>query len=210
MNNNKKLKLLRNGVKSLITKNKKRLSFHGWHHIYFVEKKSKLFAKSVNADKFLVSSAALTHDLNYIVEHNSAPEKGRKLRSQLLRKFGYEKKEIQRIEEIVIEAHTAYRRENISKEGMALSDADTLFKVLPTTAILFTGRYLKQNKVDLYKHAEKITKEQNPLLKKGIFFYTKLAEKKYLKWAKLNLALWNFVLDSLEDEDVRRMIRQAT
>lgn len=124
-------------------------------------------------------------------------------------KSGYSDEEIIKIENIIMEAHTATRNQNISLEGKSLSDADTLFKVLPITPVLFASNYIKQNKVDIQKLANKITSEQNKLLEEGIYFYTDLAKTKYLNWAKTNLALWNHVKESLEDNDVSEMLKIA-
>jgi uncharacterized protein len=183
--------------------------FHGWHHIAFVTKKAKEFAESISADSFLSESAALVHDLNYLVKVNSGPEQGAEMRTQVLSECGYLKEEIQRIEQIVMEEHTATRSADISPEGMALSDADTLFKALPITPILFASKYIQENKVDIEKLSKKVVEEQKPLLDQGIYFYTDLAKSRYLDWAKGNLVLWENVRESLQDEDVQELLMIA-
>lgn len=195
-------------ISKLYKKHTKYLLFHGWHHINFVTKKSVEFAKQIKADNTLVRSAALTHDLNYIVTPNSEPEVAKDLRNKILTKCGYSNEEIKRIESIIGESHMRTRSEEISEEGKALADADTLFKALPITPILFASKYITQNKVDIYKLARKVTEEQNPKMEKGIYFYTKAAQK-YLPWAKANLAMWNCVQESLQDKDVREVISIA-
>ncbi len=183
--------------------------FHGWHHVIFVKKKALDFARPINADLFFVETAALVHDLNYIVKVDSEPEEAKNFRVKILAEGGFDNSEINRIENIISESHIAARDEKISDEGKALSDADTLFKSLPITPILFAGNYLKENKVDIFALANKITSEQNQLMKKGIYFYTDLAKDKYLEWAKTNIALWNNVKESLGDEDVSEMLKNA-
>jgi uncharacterized protein len=209
MNNEQKLNILRTNLEDLYMQRNDELLFHGWHHITFILKKSIDFANSIGADLFLVESAALTHDLNYVVKENSVPEVGAELRKQCLSEAGYTQKEIERIENIVLESHTGYRTEQISDEGRALSDADSLFKILPITPVIFSGKYITQNKVDISKLANKIVTEQNKLMDQGIYFYTALAKEKYLKWARINLNLWNGVVEALRDEDVQALLRMT-
>jgi len=209
MSDNIKFALLNSKVEKLYQENKSTLLFHGWHHITFVMRKAIEFSDAIQAETDIVKAAAITHDLNYIVKPNSEPEEAKPLRSQLLSESGYSPTEIQRIESIVMEAHTGTRGAQISEEGKALSDADTLFKSLPTTPILFASKYITQNKVDIYKLAEKVTSEQNPLMEQDIYFYTDVAKKKYLSWAKANLQVWNYVKDSFNDPDVQEMLDTA-
>lgn len=209
MENNSKIeKLILNLEKIYLDKSEK-LLFHGWHHIVFVKNKAVGFAKSINADLFFVESAALVHDLNYIIKVNSEPEEGKDYRRNILLDCGYSNEEINKIEEIIMESHTSIRNKNISDEGKSLSDADTLFKALPITPILFAINYIKQNKLDIAKLANEVIFEQNKLLDEGIYFYTDLAKNIYLKWAKTNLALWNNVKESLQDKDVIEMLKIA-
>lgn len=204
-----KLESLRQKISEYYEKNGKNLLFHGWHHISFVQKKAVEIAKTIDADIFFVESTALVHDLNYLVESNSDPEAGEELRHRLLQKSGYDVHEIDRIEAIVIESHTAYRGPNLSLEGQALSDADSIFKILPITPVVFSGKYVSQNKVNLKKLATKITSEQNPLLQSGIYFYTEFARNKYQHWAETNIGLWNQILECLEYDDIQEMLKQA-
>ncbi len=209
MKQKSKINNLTLNLEKVYLKKSKKLLFHGWHHIVFVKNKAIVFAKSINANLFFVESAALVHDLNYIVKVNSEPEEANSYRNNILIKSGYSDEEIIKIENIIMEAHTAIRNQNISNEGKSLSDADTLFKSLPITPILFTNNYIKQNKIDIQKLANKITSEQNKLLDEGIYFYTDLAKTKYLNWAKTNLALWNNVKESLEDKSISEMLKIA-
>jgi len=206
---NEKILLLEQVLLPLYKEKEKELLFHGWHHVSFVKKKGGEFARSINANDFLVESAALVHDLNYLVAPNSLPEVGRRLRQEKLSDAGYSKEEVDRIEKIVIEEHMATRSALISDEGKALSDADTLFKALPTTPILFAGKYIQENQIDIAKLANKICDEQNRLLESGIYFYTDMAKQKYLSWAEANLKLWNNVQDALLDKDVQEMLATA-
>ncbi|MGV8150484.1 MAG: HD family phosphohydrolase [Candidatus Woesearchaeota archaeon] len=209
MDKKQKLERLTSKLEHIYHKQSKKLLYHGWHHIIFVRNKAVVFAKSIDADLFLVESAALVHDLNYIVKKNSEPEEADVYRRNILISSGYSHDEIIRIEKIIMESHTLTRNKKISNEGKSLSDADTLFKALPITPILFANKYIAQNGTDIRKLARKITSEQNKLLDEGIYFYTSLAKKKYLNWAKSTLALWNNVEDALRDEDVSEMLRIA-
>jgi len=209
MNKKDKLKKLNNEIKKIYLRRKETLLFHGWHHINFVRNKSLKFGKTLKADLFIIESTALVHDLNYIVKPNSKPEAGAQMRSQILSKAGYSEEEIDEIENIITKIDIARRKTLTSKEEMALSDADTLFKILPITPILFSNNYIIQNKIDINKIASKIIKEQKPLIKSGVYFYTKEAKQKYLKWAKTNLALWEDVNEALLDNDVKELLSLA-
>lgn len=202
----KKTKKLKRELERLYRKYDKRLPFHGWHHIEFVREKAVEFATSIGADVFLAESAALCHDLNFVVKKNSNPEVGEKLRRKILLNCKYSPDEIEQIEKIILESHTGYRGRKISPEGKALSDADSLFKILPITPILFSKEYINQNKIDIQKLSRKINSEQRRLLKNNIFFYTPFAKKKYLSWAKTNLDLWSKVEEALKDKDVLKLI----
>ena len=205
--NEKNLKL-RELVLALCDEHKDVLLFHGWHHVQFVTSKATQFARSLGADEELVEASALVHDLNYIIEVNSEPEKGAELRASVLAEANFDATSIERIEFIVHEAHTANRGTEISPEAMALSDGDALFKSLPITPILFASKYLSQNKVDIEKLAHKVVSEQKPLLEQDIYFYSDQA-KTYLCWAKVNLELWANVEEALKDDDVSKLIETA-
>lgn len=209
MENIDKFQTLFSKVKELYNKHKAELLFHGWHHVTFVSDKAAEFAATIGADVEIVRATGLVHDINYIVQPNSEPEAGKEIREKILQESGYSDEDIARIETIIMEAHTGTRSEVISEEGKALSDADTLFKSLPTTPILFASKYITQNKVDVYKLAEKVTSEQNPLMDKGIYFYTEAAKTKYLPWAKGNLLVWNYVMESFTDPAVKKMLETA-
>ena len=204
-----KLLILRDSVKTLYDEHDEPLLFHGWHHIQFVTKKAVFFAKTLNADTEIVEAAALVHDLNYVVEVNSKPEVGEKLRASVLEGAGYSSEEIERIEIIIREADIASRGKDISVEGMALSDGDTLFKVLPFTPILFSGKYITENKIDIAKLADKVVSEQQPLIDQDIYFYTDIAKEKYLGWAKNNIEQMASIQTALEDEDVKELIETS-
>ena len=201
MEKEKNLKLFKS-LEKFYLENWKELLFHGWHHIIFVRKKSLIFARDLNANEFLVEAAALTHDLNYSVKINSTPKDWEDIRNKFLIESGFSDNEIDRINEIIIEEDISTRDENISIEAKALSDADTLFKALPITPIIFSSKYITENNVDIKKLADKIISEQVPLFKKDIYFYSNLAKNKYSKWAEVDLKLWEFVKESLEDDDV--------
>jgi len=186
------------------------LLFHGWHHIHLVARKSVEFAEEFpEVNKEIVEASALVHDLNYIVEVNTGPEVGRELRENYLREAGFSMAEAKEIESIIMEGHTASRHANISNSAKALSDADSLFKVMPLTPIIFSSHYIVENRVDVQKWADKIISEQQPLMDQGIYFYTKIAKDKYQEWAEVDLKLVQQVKDSLEDPAIKEMFEIA-
>ncbi len=191
--------------------NQSKLLFHGWHHVQFVHNKAIEFAVELNCDIEKVAVGALVHDLNYIFSDHLEPEVVNRQIIEYLTNAGYKKDFVNDILRIIEDGHIAYRnKRKLSKEAMALSDADTLFKAIPTTPILFTSKYITQNKYDIAKLAHKIIEEQRPLLNSGKYFYTDIAKRKYLKWAKNNLEMWENVLESLNDNDVKEMLKVAS
>lgn len=210
MNSEKeKLNLLKEKLENIYLSKSKELLFHGWHHIVFVTKKALIFANELKCNKFLVESAALTHDLNYMLKKYSMPQIADEYRTEILKECNYSKDEINKINKIIEEEDISTRDENISIEAKALSDADTLFKALPTTPILFTSNYIKQNDIDLKQLSTDINSQQRPLFEKGIYFYSNLAKEKYLKYANINLELWTAMSEILEDKDVIEMLEIA-
>jgi len=206
----KRTDLLSKNLKKLYYEKAPDLLFHGWHHIYLTAKKAPEFAEEFpDVNKELVEAAALVHDLNYIVQKNSEPDVGEQLRAQYLSDAGFTADEVAYIESVVLEAHTATRNANISDAAKALSDADSLFKVMPLTPIIFSSHYIVENKVDIHTWANKIITEQTPLMDQGIYFYTKVANEKYLQWAKTDLELVKQVRDSLEDPAIKEMLAIA-
>lgn len=200
---------LENAIRKLYKSAKDDLPFHGWHHIYFVKTKAVQFASERRADSSLVAAASLVHDLNYVVRLNSSPDAGRQLRREYLENAGFEQPGIDRVEEIITEAHTATRSESISPEGAALSDADTLFKSLPMTPVVFSHLYLAENGIGLRELAEKIVKEQLPLMEEGIYFYDSTVRDQYLPWAEANMNLWRWIMDSLNDPDIVDLLKEV-
>ena len=196
-------------VFELYKTHKKTLLFHGWHHINFVTNKAKQFAEIINANGELVECAALVHDTNYIVEINSDPVAGEKLRSELLTEVGFDQIEVQRIETIINESHTASRTAQISNEGKALSDADTLFKAIPTTPIFFSSKYIIENNIDIAKLANKIVSEQRPLIDQDIYFYIPEVKAKYNAWALNAIQLWENMIEALQDKDIIELLSIA-
>lgn len=189
-------------LQNLYQDRSKELLYHGWHHIYFVTKKALVFGDALDVNVELLEAAALTHDLNYLVEPNSEPEVGATLRKKQLQAAGFNQSEITEIENTINEGHTRTRHADISDAAKALSDADTLYKSLPTTPVVFAGNYLIQNKVDMGSLAAKIVREQRPLMDQGIYFYTDAAKERYLHWAETNLALWENIAEAAHDPDV--------
>jgi uncharacterized protein len=134
---------------------------------------------------------------------------GDKLRDKYLHQHGYSKDEIALINKIIANCETNKRQKTMSPEEKALSDADTLFKALPITPILFGSKYITENNIDIKKLAAQIIAYQKPLFQKNIYFYTKLAKRKYLKWARINLMLWDNVRESLSDPEVDAVLKDA-
>jgi uncharacterized protein len=44
----------------------------------------------------------------------------------------------------------------------------------------------------------------------GTYFYTELANKKYLNWATKNLESWENVLEALQDPSIKEMLATAS
>lgn len=193
-----------------LPENKAKLLFHGWHHIKFVHDKAIEFAKELQADLEIAAAAALLHDLNYVFTDKLEPEAARLETAEYLKRAGYTQAELERIEQTIEDAHTDYRGgRELSEEAKALADADTLFKALPTTPILFASRFIEQNKYDVEKLAHKVIDEQEPLLVSDQYFYTQLAKANYSDWAEVNLQMWKNVLAALGDASVREMLQTA-
>lgn len=182
-------------VRAMYADHRQELPFHNWSHIRFVREHALQFAKELGADTLAVDIAALLHDLNFVVGPNSTPKAGKSLRQKLLTGYGYSDKFVANIEAIIAQSYTANRVSDISPEAKALSDADTLFKALPITPILFASRYMSENNISLKELAVKVVTEQKPLFEKGYYFYTKSARVKYSTWAETNLRLWENVVE---------------
>ncbi|MFC0681653.1 hypothetical protein ACFFGH_27805 [Lysobacter korlensis] len=185
------------------------IPFHGWHHVHFVAKKAVEFARELDVDGELVEAAALTHDLNYLVVTNSAPEVGRDLRISHLERAGFSADEVEDVDSVVMQQDMARRTADISDAAKALSDADTLFKALPVTPIVLANHYLIENGIEIGELASRVVTQQRPLLEQGIYFYTDSARSKYLNWAHTNVELWENVRSALGDEDVKEMLEIA-
>jgi uncharacterized protein len=189
-------------VRRLCTRYAARLQFHGWHHVSFVRAKAAQFAASNGAETSVVETAALVHDVNYLVRRNSSAAIGRRLRMSVLSRARVRPSVARWIEDIVIEAEMATRGPDISREAQALSDADTLFKALPVTPVVLAHRYLAENGVSLRELADKIVGEQQDPHDEGFYFYNPEAAATYSRWATANLALWQCIKESLDDTDV--------
>ena len=187
------------------------LPFHGWHHIDFVYAKTAIFADDLGADKNLAQAAALVHDLNYLAKRHalSYPEDGQHMRVDLLQRSGFSDEVIAQIEMIVTTGEVGRGGEHLLLEAKALSDADILFKIIPTTPLLFTTCFLAQNHSNIRKLANRVVTVQKPLIDQDIYFYSDTAKNLYIKWAHMNLALWENVLESLDDPDIVKMLAQA-
>jgi len=182
------------------------LPFHGWHHVGFVRAKAVEFAERNGSDSSVVETAALVHDVNYLVRPNSPASAGHGLRSDILDGAGVTQQVACWIEGIVTEAEMRTRHSRISLEAQALSDADTLFKALPVTPVVLAHRYLAENGVTLRELADKIVGEQRPAHDDGYYFYNERAAATYMRWASANLELWRCIKESLDDPTVEQLL----
>lgn len=194
-----------------LPENQSKLLFHGWHHIQFVHNKAIEFATELKCDVEKVAVSALVHDLNYIFSDKLEPEAARAQIIVYVSKAGYDQKYSEEVADLIEDGHLAYRgSRELSDEAKALADADTLFKALPTTPILFASKFMKQNSYPVEKWAAKVIDEQKPLIESGNYFYTKSAKDKYLSWAVVNLQMVETVQESLKDNDVKEMLKTAS
>lgn len=192
------------------SENKSKLLFHGWHHIKFVHDKAIEFAKFLKCDVETVAAASLVHDLNYIFSKKLEPEAANLQIANYLKESGYDNEFQELVLDIIKQGHIGYRDgTEVPDLVKALADADTLFKALPTTPILFASKFITENNYSIAKLAAKVVDEQKHLLEQDMYFYTDLAKEKYMEWAKLNIALWENVQESLEDESVKSMLDEA-
>jgi uncharacterized protein len=194
-------------VRRLYARDDTHLPFHGWHHVRFVRDKAVEFALKNGSDMWLVRVAALVHDVNYLVRRDSAAATGRDLRLDLLIAAGASTALARWVDRVVCEAEMATRHRDISLEAQALSDADTLFKALPITPVVFAHRYLSETGASLRGLAGKIVHEQQSRFDEGFYFYNPDAAALYSSWAQANLALWQCILDSLDDPVVDKLVR---
>ncbi len=197
-------------VRGLCERYAKRLPFHGWHHVSFVRAKAVHFARANGAEVSVVETAALVHDVNYLVRRNSPAAAGERLRLDLLARAGVAASTARWIDDIVVEAEMANRGPHISVEAQALSDADTLFKALPMTPVMLSHRYLAENGITLRELADKIVTEQQAAHDEGYYFYNPDAAAAYSRWASTNLMLWQHIRESLDDHDVAELLDAVT
>ena len=193
-------------VRQLCLQHAARLPFHGWHHVNFVRSKAVQFATMNGSDAGVVEVAALVHDLNYLIRRNSPASVGRRLRLAILAAAGIAGKIAQWVDDVVNEAEMCSRHRDISLEAQALSDADTLFKALPTTPVVLAHRYLEENKISLRTLAQKIVGEQRQRYDDGFYFYNPIAAATYSRWALANLELWRCILEALDDPCVEELL----
>ena len=193
-------------VRQLCQQHAARLPFHGWHHVNFVRSKAVQFAAINGSDTGIVEVAALVHDLNYLVLRNSPASAGGRLRMAILAAAGIAGPVAHRVDAVVNEAEMCSRHRDISLEAQALSDADTLFKSLPTTPVMLAHRYLEENGISLRALAQKIVGEQRQRYDDGFYFYSPAAAATYSRWALANLELWHCILESLDDPCVEELL----
>jgi uncharacterized protein len=197
-------------VHRLCTRYAARLQFHGWHHVNFVRTKAGRFAVLNGAEVSVVETAALVHDVNYLVLRNSAAAAGSGLRCAILARAGVPRHVAAWIDRIVDEAEMASRGKDISLEAQALSDADTLFKALPVTPVVLAHKYLEENGIGLRELANKICGEQQSVHDEGFYFYNAEAAAQYAHWAAANLQLWQCIRESLDDADVSALLETVS
>lgn len=203
-----RVKMLADEVKRRLEEHAHKLPFHGWPHTDFVRTKAVEFAAGRGADVVLVEATALVHDINYLVEPNSPPSAGLALRAQLLRECDFSAVEIKRIEEIIEGAHTEYRGRHVDLETACLSDADTLYKTLPITPVLYAHRYLDENGLELGELARKIVEEQVHKHDDNYYFYDAGLAEEYGEWIDVNLGLWKAIQQALADPAIATLVRE--
>ena len=209
MDKSKNVQLIQN-IQKLYEPLNKELLFHGWHHIEFVARKAVEFASEIgNVNQELVEAAALTHDLNYIIDRKSEAEAGQEMRAQQLALVGFSTAEITEIDDIVVTSSITNRDSEISDAAKALSDADCLYKILPISLVTFSSKYIQETGVDLRQWADRIIKYQRPLLDQGIYFYTESANRKYLDWAKKDIEFVELISASLQDPDIQMLLKTS-
>lgn len=196
------LRLLHDDIRMLLHVNRSTLLYHGWPHAYFVTKHAMQFARNHAADEAVVGSAALVHDLNYLVRPNSEPTAGVGLITVRMLAAGFSNAQVKTAVRIIDEANLSTRGPEISIEAACLSDADTLFKALPFTPILLAPAYLIENGVTLRELAVQIVREQVARLEDGYYFYFSEAKDRYEVWARENIAMWQRVSDALNDDEL--------
>jgi uncharacterized protein len=157
----------------------------------------------------VVEVAALVHDLNYLIRRNSPAAAGRRLRLAILAAAGIVGRIARWVDDVVNEAEMCTRHRDISLEAQALSDADTLFKALPTTPVVLAHRYLEENRITLRALATKIVGEQRGRYDSGYYFYNPSAAATYSRWALANLELWRCILESLDDPSVEELLHET-
>lgn len=194
---------------ALYSRQTREVPFHGWHHVSFVAEKAGQFAEELGADPATVEIAALVHDVNYLVDTRGDASVGARLRRNILEDVGLPEGSILLIEDIVVSSETRVRGRHISREAMALSDADTLFKALPITPVVLAPLYMRETGRSVRELAEKIVREQVPLRSDGIYFYTESAKKRYEGRGDANLTLWSCILDALDDPSVVELIEKV-
>lgn len=180
------------------------------HHANFVAAKALKWASGLTVDRELLEAAALTHDLNYVVDTQSDAAAGSALRRRCLKAAGFSSGDILSIERIILSASLENRRPGTrpeSLEAQLLSDADTLFKALPITPIVLAHLYIRETNTELRRLADNIVESQEPLLASSTYFYVIPLNRTYGEWARTNLALWKNVREALSDPDVRNLLR---
>ena len=184
------------------------LGYHGLAHIDFVRTKAVRFAPDLGADAELVEAAALTHDVNYLVDPMSSAADGQNLRRECLEDAGFTAAEIARIEGIVVSASSEHHGPNVSAEAQALADADMLFKALPATPLLFARDYVEEGGRSILEIAHELIGRQRPLLAEDRYFYSSAARRDYTGWAEINVRLWENLVEALQDPDIAQLVAQ--
>jgi uncharacterized protein len=77
------------------------------------------------------------------------------------------------------------------------------------TPVVFSHLYLAENRIGLRDLAEKIVKEQLPLMEEGIYFYDPTVRQRYFPWAEANMRLWQEIMNSLDDPDIACLLSQV-
>lgn len=130
----------------------KGLHYHGLHHTVDVINAAERIAQGEEVDKaekMLIKVAALFHDSGFTRVYDGNEPEGVKLAHEILPKFGFTKKQIKRVEGMILATIIPQRPTNILEEIMCDADLD----------------YLGRSKEEFYKVSDSLKVE---LLEHGV------------------------------------------
>lgn len=208
MNSDEKLSLLNSKVFDIFEENKEVFSYYGVRHTKFLLKFGEIFGTDLKSNLFFVKSCCLVHDLFILAQKRGFEKFSFEFETFILVSSGYVEEEILRIKDILFKSRLKYRLENsnIDLEAQAFSDANCLYKILPSNIIFDTKNFLSSRNMSLGELAVMILNEQKSLFSQGKFFYSNIAKEKYLSFVESQIFYWENVLKSLEDNDLKEFL----